>query len=120
MRLRKRYRQILQVRVLMLFYTFLETAIFFKFFFLFEKIKHRKIAEIVNYLNKNEIAHNVIFVKCVPFKDVISEATNSSENETSHVTLRVVICPKKPAYGNLYTSPQNSLFQRLKKQFFLL
>ena len=57
-------------------------------------------------MNANEIAHNVIFVKCTPFLPLeanLNALSSLFTNENQHdTTIRVVICPKKPSYGKKY------------------
>jgi len=63
---------------------------------------NRKIFQITSYLNLNEIAHNVIFVKCenfVPLDAAPDSQLLSSVDNQNNITIRVVICPKKPSYG---------------------
>ena len=55
-------------------------------------------------MNANEIAHNVIFVKCTPLLPLEANlnALSSLLTNENDTTIRVVICPKKPSYGKKY------------------
>lgn len=52
----------------------------------------RKTFEITNYLTEKNVPHNVIFLKSDPLK-------HHETFEQSKTTIRVIIWPKKPAYG---------------------
>ena len=67
-------------------------------------MSRKTIFQITNYMNANEIAHNVIFVKCTPLLPLEANlnALSSLLTNENDTTIRVVICPKKPSYGKKY------------------
>ena len=50
---------------------------------------------LTNHLNQNEIPHNVVIVKCRPFRN-----GEPSEIGSDKITIRVHVWPRKSSYGN--------------------
>ena len=69
-------------------------------------IFYRNIFHITNYLSTNDIPHNFILVKSDAFKSS-HKRTCAKVKPSDNYTLRAVIWPKKPAYGNLVGSKLN-------------
>ena len=69
-------------------------------------IVYRNIFNITNYLSTNDIPHNLILVKSDAFKSSLKRTC--AKVKPNDYTLRAVIWPKKPAYGNLVGSELNS------------
>lgn len=69
---------------------------------IFHYLSKRKCFDVANYLNQNEISHNLVFVISEPYIPLKSEEETGSVDRNEIKTLRFVIWPKKPSTGNIF------------------